>query len=45
MFGLIGLLKFSGSLATNCMSLNNEPRMARPTFIDLNPVNLIISHS
>ena len=35
---LIGLLNFSGSLATNCGSLNNEPYMIRPTLIDLNPV-------
>ena len=42
---LIGLLNFSGSLAnmgnvfslTACISLNNQPYMARPTIIDLNP--------
>ena len=28
------------SLATKCMSLNNEPCMIRPTLIDLNPVEL-----
>ena len=33
-----GLLNFSESLATKCMSLNNEPCMNRPTLIDLNPV-------
>ena len=32
----IRLLCFSASLATRCMSLNNEPCMTRPTFIDLN---------
>ena len=26
------------SLASKCMSLNNEPCMIRPTLIDLNPV-------
>ena len=31
----IGLLSFSGSLATKCMSLNNEPCLVRPTLIDL----------
>ena len=38
MFRLIVLLSFSESLATKCVSLNNEPCMARPTLIDLNPV-------
>ena len=38
MFRLIALLSFSESLATKCVSLNNEPCMARPTLIDLNPV-------
>ena len=37
MFRLIAL-SFSESLATKCVSLNNEPCMARPTLIDLNPV-------
>ena len=40
----IGLLSFSRSLAsmdnvfnfTTCTSLNNQPHMIRPTFIDLN---------
>ena len=40
MFGFIMLLSFGGSLATKYMSLNNEPCMARSTFIDLNPVEL-----
>ena len=34
------LLSFSGSLATKCVSLNDEPCMVRPTLIDLNPVEL-----
>ena len=43
MFGLIkqvviAVLSFSGSLATKCMSLNNEKCMIKPTLIDLNPV-------
>ena len=44
----IVLLSFSESLAhiakvsdqTKCLSLNDEPCMVRPTFIDLNPVEL-----
>ena len=36
----IALLSFSGSLATKCMPLNNEPFIARPTLIDLNPVEI-----
>ena len=39
----IVLLSFSGSLAsnqTNCLFLNDEPYMVRPTFIGLNPVEL-----
>ena len=35
---LIGLLSFSGSLATKFVSLNNEPCMFRSTLIDSNPV-------
>ena len=35
-----GLLSFSGSLATKCMSLNNEQCKTRPTLIDLYPVGL-----
>ena len=31
---------FRGSLATKCMSLNNELCMISPTLIDLNPVEL-----
>ena len=37
---IIALLSFSGSLATKCMSLNNEPCVIRPNLIDLNPVEL-----
>ena len=31
------VLSFSRSLATNCISLNIQQRMTRPTHIDLNP--------
>ena len=31
----IRLLIFSAPLATKCMSLNNEPCITRPTFIDV----------
>ena len=31
------LLDFSRSLTTNCISINNQKCMARPTSIDLNP--------
>ena len=34
----IALLSFSRSLATKCVSLNNEPCMIRANLIDLNPV-------
>ena len=34
----IALLSFSKSLATKCVSLNNEPSKNWPTLIDLNPV-------
>ena len=34
------LLSFSSSLATNCVSLNDEPCIVRSTIIDLNPVEL-----
>ena len=34
----IVLLSFSGSLATKCVSVNNEPCRTRPTLIDLNHV-------
>ena len=34
------LLRFIGCLATKFMPLNNEPSMIRPTFIDLNLVEL-----
>ena len=36
----IALLNFSGSLATEYVSLNNKPCMTRPTVINLNPVEL-----
>ena len=34
------LLRFSGSLATKLLSLNNEPSIVRSTLIDLNSVEL-----
>ena len=34
---LIALLCFSGSLATKCISLINQPCITRTTLIDLNP--------
>ena len=37
---LIISLSFSSSLAIKCVSLNDEPCMIRPTFIDTNPVEL-----
>ena len=36
----IVLLSFTSSLATKCVSLNDETFMIRPTLIDLNPVQL-----
>ena len=36
----IVLFSFSESLATKCLSLNDEPCMLKPTLIDLNPVEL-----
>ena len=36
----IVLLSFSETLATKCLSLNDEPCMIRLTLIDLNPVEL-----
>ena len=36
----IVFLSFSGSLTTKCVSLSNEPYMARPTVIHLNPIEL-----
>ena len=36
----VALLTFSESLATKCLSLNNEPCMVRPTLIDLNPIEI-----
>ena len=43
MFSLIKLvftvlLSFSESLATKCLSLNDEPYMVRPILVDLNLV-------
>ena len=41
MFSLfIVLLRFSESLATKCLFLNDETCMVRPTLIDMNPVEL-----
>ena len=37
---LFALLPFSESLATKCVSLNNEPCITRSTLIDLNPAEL-----
>ena len=36
----IVLLSFGESLATKCVSFNDEPCMIRPTLIDVNPVEL-----
>ena len=36
----IALLSFNKSLATTCVSCNNEPCMIRPFLIDLSPVKL-----
>ena len=36
----IVLLDFSSSLATKCMSLNDEPCTVRTTLIDLNPIGV-----
>ena len=36
----IGLLSFGSSLATKCVSINNEPCMIRSALIDWNPVEL-----
>ena len=36
----IVLFSSNKSLATKCLSLNNELYMVRPTLIDLNPVEL-----
>ena len=36
----IVLVSFSESLATKCVSLNDEICMVRPTLIDLNPIEL-----
>ena len=42
---LVILLSFSSSLATKCLSLNDEACMAKPTVIDLNPIELNVIHS
>ena len=34
------LLCFGGSMAINCVSMNNQPCMVRPTLVDLNPSEL-----
>ena len=34
---LIALIRFSGLLASKCISLNNQPCMNRSALIDLNP--------
>ena len=34
------LLSFKGSLATKCISMNNQSRMMRPMLSDLNPDDL-----
>ena len=36
----IALLKFSGSLVTQCASLNNEPCVNRLALMDLSPIEL-----
>ena len=36
----IALLSFTRSLTTKYVSLNKEPGMISPTFIDLNPIEL-----
>ena len=33
---LIALLNFTGSLATSCIALHDQPCISRPTFINLN---------
>ena len=38
------LLYVDESLATNCVSMNSQPYMIRPTLADLNPVNSITMH-
>ena len=35
------LLGFAGCLATKCVSINNQPCMARPMFFDVNPDELL----
>ena len=36
----VALFSFSSSLATKCVSLNDEPCMVRPTLIDFSPIEL-----
>ena len=38
------LLYVDESLATNCVSMNSQLYMIRPTLADLNPVNSITMH-
>ena len=38
------LLYVDESLATNCVSMNSQPYMIRPTLADLNHVNSITMH-
>ena len=40
MLSVIVLLSFSSSLAKRRLSLHHEPCIARPTLIDVNPVEL-----
>ena len=42
---LIGLLSSVESLATKCVSVNNELYMTIPAYTDLNCLKLIIIHS
>ena len=41
----VALLSLSNSLASKCETLSNEPCMARPALIDLDPVKLNHYHS
>ena len=38
--GFMALLSFSESLATKCVSLDNEPCMTKSTLVDLNHIEL-----
>ena len=37
---MLNLIKQVFSLATKCLSINDEPRMVRPNLVDLNSVEL-----